>query len=170
MLRERNNMYVGLGYDVHRLKKGRSLFLGGVKIDNLFGLDAHSDGDVLLHALMDALLGACGLNDIGHFFPNTDIKFKNISSIYLLEIVYKELKKQKFSVNNVDITIIAESPRIYPFIGQMKNIISNTIKIKKERVGIKATTNEKMGFLDRKEGIAAMAVASVKKQKSRRLK
>ena len=163
-------MYVGLGYDVHRFKKGRPLFLGGVKIDNLLGLYGHSDADVLLHALMDALLGACGLNDIGHFFPNTDVKFKNISSISLLEIVYKKLKKQKFSINNVDITIITESPKIYPFIDQMKNIISNTIKIKKERVSIKATTNEKMGFLGRKEGIAAMAVASVKKVKTRRLK
>jgi 2-C-methyl-D-erythritol 2,4-cyclodiphosphate synthase len=156
-------MYVGLGYDVHRLKKGRPLFLGGIKIDNLFGLDGHSDADVLLHALMDALLGACGLNDIGHFFPNTDIKYKNVSSISLLEIVYKELKRQKFSVNNVDITIIAEFPKIYPFIDKMKEQISSTLKIKKDRIAIKATTNERMGFVGRKEGIAAMAVASIKK-------
>ncbi|MDR1522801.1 MAG: 2-C-methyl-D-erythritol 2,4-cyclodiphosphate synthase [Endomicrobium sp.] len=157
-------MYVGLGYDVHRFKKGRPLFLGGVKIDNLFGLDGHSDADVLIHALMDALLGACGLNDIGHFFPNNDIKYKNISSISLLEKVYKELKKQKFFVNNVDITIIAEVPKIYPFIDKMKEVISSTIKIKKERIGIKATTNERMGFVGRKEGIASMAVVSIKKQ------
>ncbi|MDR2395310.1 MAG: 2-C-methyl-D-erythritol 2,4-cyclodiphosphate synthase [Endomicrobium sp.] len=157
-------MYVGLGYDVHRFKKGRPLFLGGVKIDNLFGLDGHSDADVLIHALMDALLGACGLNDIGHFFPSNDIKYKNISSISLLEKVYKELKKQKFFVNNVDITIIAEVPKIYPFIDKMKEVISSTIKIKKERIGIKATTNERMGFVGRKEGIASMAVVSIKKQ------
>jgi 2-C-methyl-D-erythritol 2,4-cyclodiphosphate synthase len=161
-------MYVGLGYDVHRLKKGRPLFLGGVKIDNPLGLDGHSDADVLLHALMDALLGACGLNDIGHFFPNTDMKLKNISSVFLLETVYEELKRRKFSVNNVDVTIIAEYPKIYPFIDEMKNVISKTIKIKKERVAIKSTTNEKMGFLGRGEGVAAMAIASVKKVQSKR--
>ncbi|MDR3124748.1 MAG: 2-C-methyl-D-erythritol 2,4-cyclodiphosphate synthase [Endomicrobium sp.] len=160
-------MYVGLGYDVHRLKKGRPLFLGGVKIDNSLGLDGHSDADVLLHAVMDALLGACGLNDIGHFFPNTDMKLKNISSVFLLETVYKELKRRKFSVNNVDVTIIAEYPKISPFIDKMKNVISKTIKIKKERVGIKSTTNEKMGFLGRGKGVAAMAIASIKKMQSK---
>lgn len=164
------NMQVGLGYDVHRLKKGRPLFLGGIKIESSIGLDGHSDGDVLLHALMDALLGACGLNDIGHFFPNTDATLKNISSITLLERVHKELKKRKFSINNVDITVIAEYPKIHPFIDQMKSIISNTIKIKKDKIGIKATTNEKMGFLGRKEGIATMAIASVKKTKSKCVK
>lgn len=156
-------MFAGLGYDVHRFKKGRKLILGGVEIAAGKGLDGHSDADVLTHALMDALLGAAGLDDIGHFFPNNDPQYKGASSIRLLEIVYKELKKRKYAINNVDITLIAEEPKIFPFIGEMKANISKAIKLKKERIGIKATTNEKMGFLGRKEGIAAMAVASIKK-------
>ncbi|MDR0800796.1 MAG: 2-C-methyl-D-erythritol 2,4-cyclodiphosphate synthase [Endomicrobium sp.] len=154
-------MFVGFGYDVHRLKKGRKLILGGVEIASPKGLDGHSDADVLTHALMDALLGAAGLNDIGHFFPDTDPKYKDISSVSLLEFVYKELRKQNFSVNNVDITVITESPKIYLFIDSMKENISKVIGLKKERIGIKATTNEKMGFLGRGEGIAAAAVASI---------
>jgi 2-C-methyl-D-erythritol 2,4-cyclodiphosphate synthase len=154
-------MFIGFGYDVHRFKKGRKLILGGVEIANPKGLDGHSDADVLLHALMDALLGAAGLNDIGHFFPNTDSKYKDISSIKLLETVYKELKKRNFKINNIDITVIAEFPKIYPYIEQMKENISKTIKLNKTRVAIKATTNEKMGFIGRGEGIAAMAAASI---------
>jgi 2-C-methyl-D-erythritol 2,4-cyclodiphosphate synthase len=154
-------MYIGFGYDVHRFKKGRKLLLGGVEIQSSKGLDGHSDADVLLHALMDSLLGAAGLNDIGHFFPNTDSKYKNISSILLLECVYKELKKKKYKINNVDVTIVAETPKIYPFIDKMKINISKTLKIPEQRVGIKATTNEKMGFIGRGEGIAAMSVASI---------
>jgi 2-C-methyl-D-erythritol 2,4-cyclodiphosphate synthase len=154
-------MYIGYGYDVHRLKKGRKLVLGGVRIQNPKGLDGHSDADVLLHALMDALLGAAGLNDIGHFFPNTDIKYKNISSLLLLEYVYKELKKKNYKINNIDITVIAESPKIYPFIDDMKTNISKVLNLPKQRIGIKATTNEKMGFLGCGEGIAAMAVTSI---------
>ncbi|MDR3256653.1 MAG: 2-C-methyl-D-erythritol 2,4-cyclodiphosphate synthase [Endomicrobium sp.] len=154
-------MYIGFGYDVHRFKKSRRLILGGVEIASPKGLNGHSDADVLIHALMDALLGAAGLNDIGHFFPNTDPKYKNISSISLLEFVYKELKKRNLFINNVDVTVIAEAPKIYPFIDEMKENISKTIKLEKERIGIKATTNEKMGFLGREEGMAAMAVASI---------
>jgi 2-C-methyl-D-erythritol 2,4-cyclodiphosphate synthase len=154
-------MYIGFGYDVHRLKKGKELILGGVKIVAFEGLDGHSDADVLVHALMDAMLGAAGLNDIGHFFPDTDPKYKDVSSISLLESVYKELKKQNFSINNVDITVIAEAPRIYPFIDDIKENISKAIELKKEKIGIKATTNEKMGFAGREEGIAAVAVASI---------
>ncbi|MDR2436477.1 MAG: 2-C-methyl-D-erythritol 2,4-cyclodiphosphate synthase [Endomicrobium sp.] len=153
-------MYIGFGYDVHRFKKGRNLVLGGVQIQNSKGLDGHSDADVLLHALMDALLGAVGLNDVGHFFPNTDPKYKNVSSILLLEYVCKEVKKKKYEINNVDITVVAEVPKIYPFIDEMKNNILKVLKISKQRIAIKATTNEKMGFIGRGEGIAAMAVAS----------
>ena len=114
-------MYIGFGYDVHRFRKGRKLVLGGVEIQNPKGLEGHSDADVVLHALMDALLGTAGLNDIGHFFPNTDSSYKNISSLLLLKDVYRELKKKKYKVRNVDITIIAESPKIYPFIDDMRN-------------------------------------------------
>lgn len=154
-------MYIGYGYDVHRFKKGRKLVLGGVRIQSPKGLDGHSDADVLLHALMDALLGAAGLNDIGHFFPNTDIKYKNISSLLLLEYVYKELKKKNYKINNIDITVIAESPKIYPFTDDMKTNISKVLNLPKQRIGIKATTNEKMGFLGRGEGIGAMAAVSI---------
>ncbi|MDR1926197.1 MAG: 2-C-methyl-D-erythritol 2,4-cyclodiphosphate synthase [Endomicrobium sp.] len=157
-------MYIGFGYDVHRFKRGMDLILGGVKIKNVKGLVGHSDADVLLHALMDALLGAAGLNDIGHFFPDTNPKYKNISSIFLLEFIYKELEKKKFFIDNVDITVIAETPKIYPFVDEMKKNISKAVKLKKERIGIKATTNEKIGFLGRGEGIAAMAVASISKK------
>jgi 2-C-methyl-D-erythritol 2,4-cyclodiphosphate synthase len=158
-------MYIGFGYDAHKLEKGRDLILGGVKIEAAEGLDGHSDADVLVHALMDALLGAAGLSDIGHFFPDTDPKYKAVSSISLLGSVYKELKKQNFSVNNVDITVIAEAPRICPFIDDIKENISKAIELKKKRIGIKATTNEKIGFAGRGEGIAAAAVASIRQKK-----
>jgi 2-C-methyl-D-erythritol 2,4-cyclodiphosphate synthase len=154
-------MYIGYGYDVHRFKKGRKLILGGVRIQSPKGLDGHSDADVLLHALMDALLGAAGLNDIGHFFPNTDIKYKNISSLLLLEYVYKKLKKKNYKINNIDVTVIAELPKIYPFTDDIKTKISKVLNLPKQRIAIKATTNEKMGFLGRGEGIATLAVASL---------
>ncbi|MDR1695547.1 MAG: 2-C-methyl-D-erythritol 2,4-cyclodiphosphate synthase [Endomicrobium sp.] len=156
-------MFTGFGYDVHKFKKGRKLILGGVEIASPKGLDGHSDADVLIHALMDAMLGAAGLNDIGHFFPNTDPAYKGISSIKLLGIVYTELKKRGFKINNIDMTVIAENPKIYPHIDAMKENISKAIKLKTERIAIKATTNEKMGFLGRGEGMAAMAVAAIRK-------
>lgn len=158
-------MFVGFGYDVHKFKKSRKLFLGGVKISDTNGLDGHSDADVLIHALMDALLGASGQNDIGHFFPNTDEKYKNISSLELLKIVVKTLKQKRFKIINTDITVVAEKPKIYPYIEQMKETLSKTLNIKKQFIAIKATTNEKMGFIGRGEGICSMAVASLKKTK-----
>ena len=154
-------MFVGFGYDVHRFKKSRKLFLGGVKISDTDGLDGHSDADVLVHALMDALLGAAGENDIGHFFPNTDLKYKNISSIELLKIVVDTLNKKKFKIINTDITVVAEKPKIYPYIEKMKEVLSANLKINKEQIAIKATTNEKMGFVGREEGICSMAVALI---------
>ena len=156
-------MFVGFGYDVHRFKKSRRLFLGGVKISDTDGLDGHSDADVLVHALMDALLGAAGENDIGHFFPNTDLKYKNISSIELLKIVVDTLNKKKFKIINTDITVVAEKPKIYPYIEKMKEVLSANLKINKEQIAIKATTNEKMGFVGRGEGICSMAVALIEK-------
>jgi 2-C-methyl-D-erythritol 2,4-cyclodiphosphate synthase len=154
-------MFVGFGYDVHRFKEGKSLILGGVKISSSLGVDGHSDADVLTHALMDALLGALGLNDIGYFFPNNDPKYRNISSIFLLKIIYEKLKQRNFFINNVDTTIIVEMPKISPFIDSIRGNISKTIKLKKERIGVKATTNEKMSFIGRGEGIAVMAIASI---------
>ena len=156
-------MFVGFGYDVHRFKKSRKLFLGGVKISDTDGLDGHSDADVLVHALMDALLGAAGENDIGHFFPNTDSKYKDISSIELLKIVVDTLNKKNFKIVNTDITVVAEKPKIYPYIEKMKEVLSANLKINKEQIAIKATTNEKMGFVGRGEGICSMAVALIEK-------
>ena len=156
-------MFVGFGYDVHRFKKNRKLFLGGIKISDKNGLDGHSDADVLIHALMDALLGAAGQKDIGHFFPNTDMKYKNISSVELLKTVVETLKSKKYKIVNVDMTVVAEKPKIYPYIDDMKEVLSETLKIKKDYISIKATTNEGMGFIGRAEGICAMAVASLKK-------
>jgi 2-C-methyl-D-erythritol 2,4-cyclodiphosphate synthase len=156
-------MFVGIGYDVHRFKKGRKLVLGGVNIPHNRGLDGHSDADVLAHALMDALLGAASLPDIGHFFPNTDRKYKNISSMLLLGRVISELKKKRLKISNVDISLIAEKPIIYPHIPLMKENIAAAMKISVARVGIKATTNERLGFIGRGEGIAAIAVASIRK-------
>ena len=156
-------MFVGFGYDVHKFKKNRKLFLGGVKISDTNGLDGHSDADVLIHALMDALLGAAGQKDIGHFFPNTDMKYKNISSVEMLKIVVKTLKTKKYKIVNVDMTVVAEKPKIYPYIDDMKKVLSETLKIKKDFISIKATTNEGMGFIGRTEGICAMAIVSLKK-------
>lgn len=156
-------MFVGFGYDVHKFKKNRKLFLGGIKISDTNGLDGHSDADVLIHALMDALLGAAGQKDIGHFFPNTDMKYKDISSVELLKIVVKTLKTKKYKIVNVDMTVVAEKPKIYPYIDDMKKVLSETLKIKKDFISIKATTNEGIGFIGRAEGICAMAVASLKK-------
>lgn len=157
-------MFVGFGYDVHKFKKSRKLFLGGVEISSKNGLDGHSDADVLIHALMDALLGASGQNDIGHLFPNTDDKYKNISSVELLKIVVNTLKEKKCKLINTDMTIVAEKPKIYPYIDEMKNILSKILGIKKDYIAIKATTNEKMGFIGRAEGIAAMAVVSLERK------
>jgi 2-C-methyl-D-erythritol 2,4-cyclodiphosphate synthase len=154
-------MYVGFGYDIHRFKKNKPLILGGVIIKSNVGLDGHSDADVLIHAIMDALLGAAGLDDIGHFFPNTDSKYRNISSVCLLKFVYDELRNRRFCVNNIDSVVIAEIPKLYPFVEDMKQNISEIIKLKKIRIAIKATTNEGIGFVGGCNGIAAMSVASI---------
>ncbi len=156
-------MFVGFGYDVHRFKKSRKLFLGGVKISDTDGLDGHSDADVLIHALMDALLGAAGENDIGHFFPNTDLKYKDIASTELLKIVADTLNNKNFKIVNTDITVVAEKPKIYPYIDQMKDVLSSILGINKEQIAIKATTNERMGFVGREEGICSMAVVLIEK-------
>ncbi|MCK9582642.1 MAG: 2-C-methyl-D-erythritol 2,4-cyclodiphosphate synthase [Endomicrobiales bacterium] len=154
-------MFAGIGYDAHRFKKNRKLILGGHLISKTNGLDGHSDADVLVHAIMDAILGAAGLSDIGHYFPNTNKKYKGASSIELLLEVNKILKKEKFTVNNVDSTLICEAPKISPYIKKMKENIAKALNLKVNKVGLKATTNEKMGFVGRKEGIAAIAIATI---------
>lgn len=155
-------MLAGIGYDVHKLKKGRKLILGGVNIAHNKGLLGHSDADVLTHAVMDALLGAAGLSDIGHLFPNTDKRYKNADSLKLLAEVVKLLSAKKMSVNNIDTTLICEAPKISPHIKEMKKNYTRVIKLPAGRVAIKATTNEGLGFLGRGEGIAALCVATLK--------
>ena len=154
-------MRVGFGYDVHPLILGRKLILGGEVIPYRRGLDGHSDADVLIHSLIDALLGAAGEGDIGQHFPDNDEQYKNISSLVLLENTYEKLKRKKFTINNIDVSVVSEEPRIAPFIMDMKNNIAQVLKISSGKVNIKAKTNEKMGFIGRKEGIASYCVVSL---------
>ena len=154
-------VHVGIGYDVHALVAGRKLILGGVEIPHPKGLDGHSDADALMHAICDALLGALGEPDIGHFFPNTDPRWKGVPSKIFLEEAAKQVASRKGRIVNVDATVIAQAPKIYPHIKEMKIHIADALNINFEHIGIKATTNEHMGFIGREEGIAAMAVASV---------
>ena len=152
---------VGIGYDVHPLVEGRKLILGGVHIPHAKGLQGHSDADVLLHAICDALLGAIGEGDIGHFFPNTDARWKGAASTVFLEEVARQVRFHQGQVINVDATVIAEQPKLAAHLPAMKEIIARTLGFGPKRVGLKATTNERLGFLGREEGIAAIAVASV---------
>ena len=154
-------VHVGIGYDVHALVEGRKLILGGVEIPHTKGLDGHSDADVLMHAICDAILGALGEPDIGHFFPNTDPRWKGVPSKVFLEEAARQVGFRQGKIVNVDSTIIAQAPKIYPHIQEMKIRIAQALQISNQRIGIKATTNEHMGFVGREEGIAAMAVASV---------
>ncbi len=150
---------IGFGYDIHPLAVGRKLFLGGVEIPSPRGLDGHSDADVLLHALCDALLGAAGLPDIGHLFPNTDPAYKGASSLSLLAEVVRRVQEAGYAVGNADMTLIAEAPKIAPYIAGMQAVIAECLLVDPAQVGIKATTNEGLGSLGRGEGIAAHAVA-----------
>lgn len=151
----------GIGYDVHRFAEGRPLFLGGVEIPHDRGLDGHSDADALSHAIADAILGALGDNDIGFHFPPDDEKWEGISSLVILREVRRIAEAKNARIHNIDATVIAEAPRILPHAEAMKHAIGEALGIERHQVGIKATTNELMGFIGRREGIAAMAVASV---------
>jgi len=157
----RGMVHVGIGYDVHALVEGRKLILGGVSIPHPKGLDGHSDADVLMHAICDAILGAVGEVDIGHFFPNTDPRWKGAPSRIFLNEAARLVGFREGKIVNVDATLIAEAPKLFPHIREMKINIAEALGLNIERVGIKATTNEHLGFLGREEGIAAMAVASV---------
>ncbi len=152
---------VGIGYDVHPLVSGRKLFLGGIELEHDKGLEGHSDADVLIHALADAVLGALGAGDIGHHFPNTDERWRGVSSLVFLEQIRLMLEKRGAVLENVDASVIAEAPKIAPHLGKMKAKLGAALGIDPERVNLKATTNEKLGFAGRGEGIAAMAVACV---------
>jgi len=150
---------IGQGIDFHRLENGITLWLGGVSIASEKGCVAHSDGDVLLHAICDALLGAAGLSDIGHQFPDTDQEFKNIDSKILLRRTFELITKSGFSVVNIDSTVCLEKPKIAPYIASMKETIAGILGIDQSDVSVKATTTEKMGFTGRGEGVVAIAVA-----------
>jgi 2-C-methyl-D-erythritol 2,4-cyclodiphosphate synthase len=154
-------VHVGIGYDVHALVAGRKLILGGVEIRHAKGLEGHSDADVLIHAICDAIFGALGEGDIGRFFPNTDSRWKGAPSKVFLQEAARQVAFHEARIVNVDGTIVAQEPKLSPYISAMKTNIAVALNINLKRVGIKATTNEKLGFLGREEGIAAMAVASV---------
>lgn len=157
---------IGHGYDVHRLIDGRKLILGGIEIENNgIGLLGHSDADVLLHAVSDSLLGACALGDIGKHFPDTDDAFKNADSILLLKKVVELIKLKEYSVNNIDATVIAQSPKLAPYIDLMRENIANALEIPVDCVSVKATTEEKLGFTGAKEGISAHCVCLVEEKK-----
>ena len=153
--------HVGIGYDVHPLVVGRKLILGGVEIAHEKGLDGHSDADVLMHAICDAVLGAMGLGDIGTFFSNTDPRWRGVASRVFLEEAARQVGFHNGVIINVDATVIAEEPKLVPHVGRMKVNIAQALGLNVQRVGVKATTHERLGSLGRGEGIAAMAVASL---------
>ena len=152
-------MRIGQGYDVHRFAPGRSLILGGVKIEHDLGLAAHSDGDVLIHALCDALLGAAGLGDIGRHFPDNRAAFENIDSRILLRSVMEKLRAAGLRVENVDTTLVAQTPKLAPYIASMREHLAADLQVDVDRINVKATTTEGLGFTGRAEGIASYAVA-----------
>jgi len=154
---------VGIGYDIHALVEGRRLVIGGVEIPYVRGLSGHSDADVLLHAVCDALLGAAGEQDIGELFPDTDTRYRGIDSRELLRSVAKILSEKGFSIDNIDTVVIAQEPPLAPFKKQIRQEIAKILDIREERIGIKAKTNEHLGEIGRKEAIAAYAVALVSK-------
>ena len=151
-------MRIGHGYDVHKLVEGRDLILGGVKIDHHLGLLGHSDADVLLHAVSDALLGAAGLGDIGKHFPDTDPQYKGADSLKLLQIVAEKVREAGYRVSNIDVTMIAQKPKLKDYIPQMRENIACAVGIGADRVNVKATTEEKLGFTGREEGLSCHAV------------
>lgn len=155
------NFRVGVGYDIHQLKNNNELILGGVLIPHYKGTVAHSDGDVVIHAICDALLGASGLGDIGHFFPDNDNRFKDIDSKILLKDVFKMIQKKGFFVVNIDVSIVLEVPKLKEYLLDMKTQISKCINISVSDVNIKATTSEKLGFIGREEGVACYATTLI---------
>lgn len=157
------NIRIGQGIDFHRLESGLELWLGGILIPSDKGCVAHSDGDVLLHAICDSMLGAAGMRDIGYYFPDTNQKFKNIDSKILLKETYRLINEKGFRVNNIDCTVCLENPRISPYVNEMRKVISSVIESDPDSVSIKATTTEKLGFTGREEGIVALAVVLLNK-------
>lgn len=154
----------GIGFDVHPFEEGRKLYLGGVEVDYHLGLAGHSDADVLVHAIIDALFGAAGMGDIGRHYPDTNRKYKNINSLLLLEAASKELKEHGWNISNIDATVILQKPKLIGYFGIMQGRLAASLGCSLERINIKATTTEKLGFTGRKEGIAVMATAAIYKK------
>ncbi len=154
-------MRIGMGYDVHKLVEGRDLIIGGVKIPHTLGLLGHSDADVLLHAIMDALLGAAALGDIGKHFPDTDPQYKGISSVKLLEHVAKLIAEKGYVVENIDATIIAQKPKMRPYIAEMEQNIAKALGIDESQINVKATTEEGLGFTGTEQGISSQAICAL---------
>ena|ERR1700757_2745254 len=157
------NIRVGFGFDVHPLAEGKALWLGGINIPHTKGCVGHSDADVLLHAICDALLGAAGLRDIGHYFPNTDNKYKGIDSKILLAETMKLIKEKGYKVGNVDCTLCIEEPKINPHISAMKKVLAHILEVEEEDISVKATTNEKLGYVGSENGVNAYAVVLIGK-------
>ncbi len=158
-----NDLRVGIGYDSHRFAPGRPLVLGGITVPYHLGLDAHSDGDVLIHAVCDAVLGAAGMKDIGTLFPDTDNKWKNADSAVMLSMVVNEIHEKGWNVNNLDCTLVLELPKLKAFNEQITGSLATLLGVTADRVSVKAKTNEKMGFTGSGEGIAAIAVVTIVK-------
>ena len=154
-------MRVGLGYDVHKLVEDRKLILGGVEIPHTLGLLGHSDADVLVHAIMDALLGAAALGDIGKHFPDTDTEYKGADSMKLMAHVRDLIEEKGYVIENIDATVIAQKPKLRPYIDQMEENIAKVLRIERDQINVKATTEERLGFTGREEGMAAQAICSL---------
>jgi 2-C-methyl-D-erythritol 4-phosphate cytidylyltransferase/2-C-methyl-D-erythritol 2,4-cyclodiphosphate synthase len=157
-----NNFFTGTGFDIHPFEENKKMYLGGIHIEAPYGFKAHSDGDVLIHSLIDAILGAIGAGDIGEFFPDTDTQYKNIDSKILLEDIVKFVYNVGYEIVNIDLTIIAQKPKINPYKQEIKSTIAKLLNIKKQFVNIKATTAEKLGFIGRAEGVAVQSIATLK--------
>ena len=158
-----HELRIGQGYDIHRLRRGRKLFLGGIEIPYDRGLTGHSDADVLLHALMNALLGAMGEGDIGVHFPDRDPRYKNISSVTLLQRVTRIMERRGFKLSNADLTVLAQQPKLAPHYGAMKKRVAGALKVRESKVNIKAATTEKLGSIGRGQAIAASAVVLLRR-------
>jgi 2-C-methyl-D-erythritol 2,4-cyclodiphosphate synthase len=154
---------VGFGFDVHQLRDGHPFWLAGIQVPHFQGAYGHSDADVVIHAICDALLGASALGDIGKHFPDTDMQFKGIDSKILLQKVVELLSQHHYAIGNIDVTLVLEKPKIKPFIDQMQSTLAQVMGVQNDQVSLKATTNEKMGFVGREEGVAAHAVALIYK-------
>ena len=157
------NIRIGFGYDMHRLKEGRPLWMGGILLEHSMGLDGHSDADVLVHAIMDALLGAAALRDIGRHFPDNDPAYEGADSIELLKKVGEMLEERMYLIENIDATVIAQKPKLLPYIDTMVKNVAEALHLEEDQVNIKATTEEGLGFTGKKEGISAQAICCISK-------